>query len=181
MPAQALVVIAHGSESLEAVTAINVLRRGGVKVTVASVEKSKQVKGTRGIGLAADALFAKVARKSFDLIVLPGGEAGAKKFSRHKALIEKLRGQRQAKRWTAAICAAPALVLSPHGLLDGKQATCYPAFKDQLLHYVNRSVVVDGHCITAQGPASALAFGLQMVEQLCGSAKRKETAQALLA
>lgn len=181
MPAQALVVIAHGSESLETVTAINVLRRGGIKVTIASVEKSKQVKGTRGIGLAADVLFTKVARKPFDLIVLPGGEAGAKKMGRHKGLIEKLRGQRQAKRWTAAICAAPALVLSPHGLLDGKQATCYPAFKDELLHYVNRPVVVDGHCVTAQGPASAVAFSLQLVEQLCGTATRKTVAQALLA
>lgn len=181
MPPQALVVIAHGSESLETVTAINVLRRGGVKVTVASVEKSRQIKGTRGIALAADALFSKVARKTFDLIVLPGGEAGAKKLSRHKALIQKLIGQRQSKRWTAAICAAPALVLSPHGLLDGKQATCHPTFKNQLLHYVNRPVVVDGHCITAQGPASALAFSLQLVEQLCGASTRKEIAQALLA
>lgn len=181
MPSQALVVIAHGSESLETVAAINVLRRGGVKVTVASVEKSKQIKGTRGIGLNADVLFAKVARKPFDLIVLPGGEVGARKLSRHKPLIQKLIGQRQSKHWTAAICAAPALVLSPHGLLDGKQATCHPVFKNQLLHYVNKPVVVDGHCITAQGPASALAFGLQMVEQLCGAPKRKEIAQALLA
>lgn len=181
MPKHALVVIAHGSESLETVTAINVLRRGGVKVTVASVETSKKVKGTRGISLDADTGFAGVARKTFDLIVLPGGEAGAKKLSRHKPLIEKLRGQRLAKRWTAAICAAPALVLSPHGLLDGKQATCYPAFRDQLLHYVNRPVVVDGHCITAQAPASAMAFSLQLVEQLCGAATRKDVAQALLA
>lgn len=181
MPSQALVVIAHGSESLETVTAINLLRRGGVKVTVASLEKSRRVKGTRGIELAADTGFAGVARKKFDLIVLPGGEQGAKKLGRHKPLIEKLRGQRQAKRWTAAICAAPALALSPHGLLDGKQATCHPAFRDQLLHYVNRPVVVDGHCITAQGPASAVAFGLQLVESLCGEAKRAEIAKAVLA
>lgn len=181
MPAHALVVIAHGSESLETVAAINMLRRGGVKVTVASLEKTRTVKGTRGIALNADSGFAAVARKPFAMIVLPGGELGAKKFARHKTLIEKLRGQRQAKRWTAAICAAPALVLSPHGLLDGKQATCHPAFKSQLLHYVNQPVVVDGHCITAQGPASAVAFGLQLVEALCGMAQRKQVAAAVLA
>ncbi len=177
----ALVAIANGSESLEAVTVINVLRRAGVKVTVASVERTLAVKGTRDITLAADTRYERIAKKNFDLIVLPGGEKGAKTLGRHKALIVKLRAQRQAKRWTAAICAAPALALSPQGLLDGKQATCYPAFKDKLLHYVNQPVVVDGHCITSQGPATALAFSLQLVEALCGAGKRSEIARQMLA
>ncbi|HEY1078292.1 MAG TPA: DJ-1/PfpI family protein, partial [Fontimonas sp.] len=98
----------------------------------------------------------------------------------HAGLMKKLVAQRHDHRWYAAICAAPALALNPHGLLDGKKATCYPAFRSNLLHYVDLPVVVDGHCITGQGPASAVAFGLQLVESLCGSAKRKQVADALL-
>jgi 4-methyl-5(b-hydroxyethyl)-thiazole monophosphate biosynthesis len=67
------------------------------------------------------------------------------------------------------------------GLLDGKQATGYPAMRHQLLHYVDRPVVVDGHTITAQGPASSIAFALMCVEQLCGELASREVAAALLA
>lgn len=178
---KALVVVAHGSESLEAVTVINVLRRGDVEVTVASIESSFAVEGTRGVMLTAEALWTDVASRDFDLIVLPGGEKGAEALSAHSGLVEKLKAQRLAHRWTGAICASPALVLSRHGLLDGKKATCYPAFREQLLHYVDLPVVVDGHCVTGQGPASALAFGLQLVEVLSGADQRKSVAQGLLA
>ncbi|HEY0917053.1 MAG TPA: DJ-1 family glyoxalase III [Solimonas sp.] len=177
----ALVVVANGSESMEAVTIINVLRRGEVAVTVASIESGREVEGTRGLKLTADALWADVAGRDFDLIVLPGGEKGAQALSAHAGLVEKLKAQRQAHRWTGAICASPALVLSAHGLLDGKKATCYPSYREQLLHYVDLPVVVDGHCVTGQGPASAVAFGLQLVEVLAGTEKRRSVAQGLLA
>lgn len=176
-----LIPIAHGSESLETVTLVNVLRRGGLKVVVASIEKSKTVKGTRDIPLTADASFSSVAKKKFDAILLPGGEKGAVAFKKHKALMAKVEAQRMAHQWYGAICASPALALQPHGLLDGKQATCYPAVKDKLLHWVNQPVVVDGHCITSQGPATALAFGLKVVELLAGPAKAKQVAADTLA
>jgi len=177
----ALVVVAHGSESLETVTLVNVLRRAGVTVTVASIEPTLAVEATRGVTLNADARYADVASQDFALIALPGGEKGAQALSAHAGLVEKLKAQRLAHRWIGAICAAPALVLSKHGLLDGKKATCYPAFREQLLHYVDLPVVVDGHCVTSQGPATAIAFGLQLVEVLCGADQRKAVAQGLLA
>ncbi|MES2489883.1 MAG: DJ-1 family glyoxalase III [Pseudomonadota bacterium] len=177
---KALVPIAYGSESLEAVMLINVLRRAGVRVTVASTEPELAVIGTRDITLTADVLFKDIADVAFDLIVLPGGEQGSVNLGKHGPLIEKLRQQRIDKKWYAAICAAPALALSPNGLLDGKQATCYPSFKDKLLHFVDQPIVVDGHCITAQGPATALPFALKLVEVLCGEDKRKLVAQGML-
>ncbi len=177
----ALVVIANGSESLEAVTIINVLRRAEVSVTVAAVGDALTVTGTRDILLLATVRHTDVAHQHFDLIVLPGGEAGAKALAAHAPLIQQLREQRLAHRWTAAICAAPALVLAAHGLLDGKQATGYPAFRDALLHYVDMPVVVDGHTITGQGPASAMAFALSCVEKLAGEPRRRTVAEALLA
>lgn len=176
----ALVVIANGSESLEAVTIINVLRRAAIEVTVAAVGDALTVKASRDILLLATVRHADVAQQNFDLIALPGGEAGAKTLAAHAPLIAQLAEQRRAHRWTAALCASPAFVLAAHGLLDGKQATTFPAFRDALLHYVDMPVVVDGHTITGQGPASAMAFALMCVEKLAGDAKRREVALALL-
>lgn len=176
----ALIVIANGSESLETVTLINVLRRANIKVTVAAVGDALAVTGTRDILLMATVRHADVASHHFDLIVLPGGDVGAKTLAAHAPLIQQLRDQRLAHRWTAAICASPALVLAAHGLLDGKQATGYPALRDALLHYVDLPVVVDGHTITGQGPASSIAFALTCVEKLAGEPRRREVAEALL-
>lgn len=177
----ALVVIANGSESLEAVTIINILRRASVEVTVAAVGEALSVTGTRDILLMATVRHADVAHQHFDLIVLPGGETGAKALAAQALLIQQLREQRLAHRWIGAICAAPALVLAAHGLLDGKQATGFPALRDALLHYVDLPVVVDGHTITGQGPASAIAFALTCVEKLTDSVRRREVGEALLA
>lgn len=176
-----LIPVAHGSESLETVTVANILRRGGVEVTLASIETNAVVIGTRDIKLAADALFADAGKKDYDMIVLPGGEKGASAFARHFALVEKLKAQRQRHKWIAAICASPALVLSEHGLLDGKQATCYPAFRDKLLHFVNQPVVLDGHTVTGQGPAQAVAFALKLVEVLAGAQTAHKVADDLIA
>ena len=176
-----LMVIAEGSESLETVTTLNVLRRANLPVTVAALGSSLAVVGTRDVVLTADTLYAGQDAQTWDAIVLPGGEGGAMRMAAHAPLIAQLRAQRQAHRWTAAICAAPALVLSAHGLLDGKQATGYPALRAQLLHYVDQPVVVDGHTVTSQGPATAVAFALALVEILAGEAVRRQVAQDLLA
>ncbi|MGH8506728.1 MAG: DJ-1 family glyoxalase III [Stenotrophobium sp.] len=175
-----LVPIAHGSESLETITLVNVLRRAEIAVCVASIETTLTVKASRSIALTADALFNDVGAQEYDLIVLPGGEIGANNLAACAPLIERLRSQRAAHRWYGAICAAPALTLSPHGLLDGKQATCYPAFKDKLLHFVDQPIVQDGHCVTSQGPGTAMDFALHLVDLLAGAERRRKVAAALL-
>ncbi|HEX4896038.1 MAG TPA: DJ-1 family glyoxalase III [Solimonas sp.] len=175
-----LVPVAHGSESLETVTLVNILRRGDIRVTVASIEDGLQVRGTRDIPLLADARLADLGAQDYDAIVVPGGEAGARALGAHPGLAARLKQQRLAHRWYGGICAAPALTLAIHELLDGKKATAYPAFRDQIIHYVDQPVVVDGHCVTGQGPAAAMAFGLKWVELLAGPSKAQEVAAALL-
>lgn len=175
-----LIPLAHGSESLEIVTLVNVLRRASIEVKLASIETETVVNTTREIRLVADAPLADLQAETFDAIILPGGEAGARRLCDHPGLIDKLQSQRVHHRWYGAICAAPALTLSPHGLLDGKQATCFPAFKEHLLHYVDRPVVIDGHCITSQGPGTALAFALTWIEKLVGPDERRRVAATLL-
>lgn len=175
-----LVPIAHGSESLETVTLVNVLRRASLPVLLASVETETVINATRDIRLVADAPLSDHLAQDFDAIILPGGDAGAQRLAEHKPLIEKLAAQRLAHRWYGAVCAAPALTLSPHGLLDGKQATCHPLFRERLLHFVDRPVVIDGHCMTSQGAGTTMAFALTWVEKLAGEAERKRLVSTML-
>lgn len=175
-----LVPMAHGSESLETVCLVNLLRRAELEVELCSVEDTRRIDATRGIRLETDSLLQDHQGREFEAIILPGGEPGSRRLAESALLIEQLNRQRQAHRWYGAICAAPALTLSPAGLLDGKQATCYPAFRERLLHYVDRPVVIDGHCITSQGPGTAVAFALTWIEKLAGTERRHEVARTAL-
>lgn len=175
----ALIPIADGSEDIETVTLIDVLRRAGVDVTVASVTGQPQILASRQTRIEADALIEDVMGEDFDLIALPGGMPGAQALADSGRLIEKLCEQRDGGRLYGAICAAPAIALAPHGLLDGVAATGHPAFTDALpvQSRIEERVVRDGQCLTSRGPGTALEFALVLVEALCG----KETRDAVAA
>lgn len=178
MAPTALVPIANGSEDIESVTIIDVLRRAGVGVTVASVHDDHTITAARQTRITADALISECAGIAYDLIALPGGMPGAENLGASEPLLEQLRAQRDAGGWYAAICAAPAVALEPNGLLEGRAATAHPGFQSRLTDQsrVSERVVVDGNCITSQGPGSALEFSLALVEALCGKARREEVA-----
>ena len=179
MSKKVLIPIADGSEEIEASTMIDVLRRAGAEVTVASVGKL-QITASRGMKLVADAVIDDCAQQAFDLIALPGGMPGAEHLRDCKVLIEMLKAQKAAGKLYAAICAAPAVTLEPHGLLGGKRATCYPSMQEQLLNSSDERVVIDGNCITSQGPGTAMAFAVELVRALYGDAKAKAVADPLL-
>jgi len=176
-----LVPMADGVEELEAVTIIDVLRRAGTQVTVASVG-ALHITASRGVKLTADCSINDCKDKTFDLIALPGGLPGAEHLRDCAPLIEMLKSQKQSGRLYAAICAAPAVVLASHGLLDGKKATGYPSCTDALPDptQANQRVVVDGNCITSQGPGTALEFALELIRQLFDEARAKQVAKAML-
>jgi 4-methyl-5(b-hydroxyethyl)-thiazole monophosphate biosynthesis len=168
MTLTALVPIAHGSEDIEAVTLIDVLRRAGVIVTVASVEPARDVVFAHGVRVTADVLHADVADRSFDLIVLPGGMPGAEHLRDTPALIAQLRAHDARGGTFGAICAAPGVVLGTHGLIGARRATAYPGFEALLPagQLVDQPVVRDGNLLTSRGPGTALAFALALVEAL---------------
>jgi 4-methyl-5(b-hydroxyethyl)-thiazole monophosphate biosynthesis len=182
MGKSALVAISDGTEELEAVTIIDVLRRAGAQVMVASVD-SLQVTASRKVKLVADCLIADCMDKTFDLIVLPGGLPGSEHLRDCTPLIEMLKLQKEAGRLYAAICAAPSVAFAPHGLLDGKKATCYPSCSDTLPDQTQAglSVVVDGNCITSQGPGTALEFSIELARQLFDDIRAHQVAEAMLA
>jgi 4-methyl-5(b-hydroxyethyl)-thiazole monophosphate biosynthesis len=180
MSKKVLVVIADGAEELEAVTIIDVLRRAKVNVTVASVG-DKQITASRGVNLVADVVISECVGNTYDLIALPGGMPGAEHLRDSKELTDMLKAQATSGRLYAAICASPAVALKPHGLLKDRKATCYPSLLSELENAEQARVVVDGNCITSQGPATALEFALKLVEILFDKQKSQEVAKAMLA
>ncbi len=181
MAKKVLVPIADGSEEIEAVCIIDTLRRAGAEVTVASVDKL-QVTASRGVKLVADVRIADGTKQTYDCIALPGGMPGAEHLRDSAELIRMLKEQKQAGRLYAAICASPAVVLQHHGLLEKTKATCFPALRNKLnaAYASQERVVVDGNCVTSQGPATAIEFALKLVELLFGPAKAQEVGTAML-
>jgi protein deglycase len=181
MSKKVLVPIADGTEELEAVTLINVLRRAGAMVTVASVGE-KQVTASRGVKIVADSLITDCAKERYDLIALPGGMPGAENLRDSKPLEKLLKQQHAQGRMIGAICASPAVVLASHGLVPKVRATCYPSFLEKMTgaEKVKEPVVVDGAFVTSQGPGTALAFALKLVDLLFGEQKAREVAGAML-
>ncbi len=181
MNKKVLVPIADGTEEIEAMTIIDVLRRAEARVTVAGVP-SREITAAHGVRISADKLISECAGESYDMIALPGGMPGATNLRDSKALTDLLLKQRDADGWIAAICASPAVVLAPLGLLADRHATCYPGFTEQLGEAIvsDDRVVVDGRCITSKGPGSAMEFAVTLVSVLFGKAKADEIAAGLL-
>lgn len=175
----ALVVIADGSEELEAVTVIDILRRAEVEVTVAGLS-GRDIQASRGVNLHADITLETVAGNDFDLVVLPGGKAGAERLRDDTRVRDLLQRQAAAGRLIGAICAAP-IALKAAGLLAGRKATSYPGFLEPGDAKLSQDTVVeDGNIITSRGPATAMPFALALVARLCGEAARDENAARLL-
>lgn len=179
---EVLVPIANHVEDIETVTIIDVLRRAQINVTAASIHDYKLIMAARGTKIEADCLLSDCIDRDWDLVVLPGGMPGAENLSAHQPLINLLRQQKRANKYYAAICASPAVVFAPHGLLDCNQATCYPTMQNKLPDTTRaaETTVVDGNCITSQGPGTAMEFSLTLVELLIGNNKKMELADALL-
>ncbi len=181
MTPKVLVPIADGTEEIEAVCIIDVLRRAGADVTVASVG-ALQITASRGVKIVADRSIAECKGEDFDLIVLPGGIPGAEHLRDSPELTALLLRQKEEHRWYGAICAAPAVVLQEHGLLEGTRATSHPAFIDRLApdRADEARVVVDGRCATSRGPGTALEFALELVTLLFGKAHAEAVAAPMV-
>jgi 4-methyl-5(b-hydroxyethyl)-thiazole monophosphate biosynthesis len=182
MTPNVLVPIADGTEEIEAVCIIDVLRRAGADVTVAAAGDLRQITASRGVRIVADKLLAECLETSFDLIALPGGIPGAENLRDSADLARLLSRQRDDGKWLGAICAAPAVVFQHHGLLENTRATSHPAFMEGLDPVLaeEERVVVDGRIVTSRGPGTALEFSLQLVEILFGREKAREVAAPML-
>lgn len=163
------VFFADGFEEIEALTVVDVLRRADIRTHMVGIH-SMEVKGAHGIVVKMDQLLREITSLSDAMmLVLPGGMPGAKNLAASIELRNLLNEAHASDIYLAAICAAP-IVLSEHGLLKGRRATCYPGFEQQMKDFVHVDVPVvhDGELITGKGAGAAMAFALKIVEVLKG-------------
>jgi len=181
MAKKALVILAEGFEETEAITCIDILRRAGIETTSAGLN-SIDVKSSRGIIVRADKKLEE-SDTDFDACVLPGGMPGAANLAASKTVLKIIHAMNNAKKLIAAICAAPAVVLAPEGLLNNKSATCFPGMEKAFgpgIHFKKDSVVIDGSIITSRALGTALPFALAITEQLVGRDTREKIEKAVL-
>ncbi len=174
----ALVLLAEGSEEIEAVITIDVLRRGDIDVTVAGVDGEEPVRCSRGVVIVPDVALADVTT-DFDILILPGGAEGARRLAEAPRVGELLRAHEEADRWVGAICAAP-IALKAHQAFRGRRMTSHPSVRTMLQDwgdYSDHSVVADRKLITSRGPGTAFAFALRIVGALV-DAERMATVRA---
>lgn len=168
-----------GFEEIEALATADILRRAGVVLQTVSLTGEKTVEAAHGVRVLADTLFEDIDPLSAQMLVVPGGTT---RFDEHEGLKKALKDFAGSGRPVAAICAAP-MVLGGLGLLEGRNATCYPGFEQYLkgAHLqTGKAVVTDGNITTGRGPAFSIPFALELAGILKGAQVRGEVEKALL-
>ncbi len=176
------VFLADGFEEIEALTAVDLLRRVNVEVKTVAIGNSSVVRGAHNIKVNADLTEKETALNGgLDCVVLPGGMPGAENLLNSDTVKKALAFCNDNNKRIAAICAAP-MVLGKKGLLKGKSATCYPGFEKYLdgATVKNEKVVTDGNITTACGPGAATEFALELVSLLTDGDTRKRLEGNLL-
>ena len=173
--------LANGFEEIEALCPLDLLRRAGLEVTTVGIG-GEMICGSHGITVAADIPEGMYADAAPDMIILPGGMPGSKNLDENRTVDVALKAAARKGAYIAAICAAP-MVLGHRGLLEGKEAICYPGFEKELTGAIlsDKKVVRDGNVITAAGMGVALDFGLELVKALKGEAVASALRSAVLA
>eukprot|EP01018_Ginkgo_biloba_P030076 Gb_36045 [translate_table: standard] len=177
-----LVPVANGSEEMEVVIIIDVLRRANAEVVVASIEETLEIVASREVKIVADMLIEDAATTVYDLIILPGGMLGAERMGKSESLRKLLKEQSSSNRVYGAICASPAVVLETQGLLKGKKVTAHPSVSSKLTDQsaIDARVVIDGKVITSRGPGTAMEFSLAIVEKLYGQRRARGIAEGMV-
>jgi len=175
-----LVILAEGFDEVEALTPIDILRRAGVTVVIAGVG-GVSITGSHGIQVVCDGEITKCGT-DFQGVVIPGGSVGSRNLASSWAVNEKILLIASSGAVIAAICAAPAVVLWPSGLLEGHKAVCYPGLETECPGFTfgEERVCVDGNLITARAAGCSLEFSLALVEKLVGFSERQRIAKAIL-
>lgn len=177
--------LANGFEEIEALATVDILRRAGMPVFTVSVNDVPVVTGAHGLMVVPDKMYTDVRDfNDADWLIVPGGMPGASNLAAYAPLCQLLKAHAADGGNIAAICAAPAVVLAPLGILSDKEATCYPGFEPQAANegakMQDAQVVVDGNIVTANGPASAMRFALTIVKQSLGEDKSQEVGAGML-
>lgn len=168
---------APGFEEVEAIATLDVIRRAGIDIYSVGVG-SKNITGSHNITVKCDIDDMEATFSGLEGVILPGGMPGTINLFESEKVMNAVDYCNASGKLLCAICAAP-LILGRKGLLDGKEATCFPGFEDELkgAKISDKFVVTDGNVITGKGMGSAVNFGLEIVAYFKG----RETADKLKA
>lgn len=181
MPKKAVIFVADGSEPVEVIAPIDVLRRGGVDVVMMST-MGDHVVLAQGVVVMADQVIGNVDLDEFDMLIVPGGSVGVENLIKSQPMCDALKSAIVSGKFVASICAGPT-ILNALGLLEGYKATCYPGCEADFpdgVYIGDSNVVVDRNLITATGPATALEFGYTMLRELRGDDVADEVISGML-
>ena len=165
---RACVFMANGTEECEALLTVDILRRAEVEVVTASVNQKPEILSSHNVRMDTDAVAADIQAHGFDLIVLPGGMPGTTNLKENEFVKAVCQQAAATGKLVAAICAAPS-ALAAFGLLEGKKATAYPSFTDQLA----------GATVVKEGLGASIPFSLALVRRLCGADAAEAVRQAI--
>lgn len=178
------IFLAPGVEEVEATATIDALRRAGMPVVSVAVSDSKEIKGATDQILVADTLISDVNTDDADWLIVPGGDPGAQNLFANDDVKAKILAHYNKGGRIASICAGPAVVLAPLGVLKGKTATCYPGLGDAINsnggRYVEQTVVVEPNLITSEGPGTTLPFAIAVVRATLGDKAADTVASGML-
>ena len=179
--AKIAICMADGCEEIEALTVVDVIRRAQMEIVMLSVGGSRKVTGSHGIAFETDDLIDNVNWDEIDGIVLPGGMPGTLHLGESAPVTDRIRAFAKEGKLVAAICAAPS-VLGCMGLLDGREAVCYPGFE----HYMpaarmqDADVAVTDQIITGRALGAGIPFALALIARLEGQDKADQVQQAIV-
>lgn len=175
------IFLANGHEEIEALTVVDMLRRASIDIETVSITGTLNVEGSHGIKLLADKVFEDINVDEADMLVLPGGMPGTLNLEAYSPLmkaVDKFNGQ---GKYISAICAAPT-VFGRRGLLNNKNACCYPDMegdlKGAMVSYEN--VVLDGNILTSRGMGTAIDFALAIIEIFQGKNVAEDLAKKIV-
>ena len=197
MSKKAIVLMADGFEEVEAVTPIDYLRRAGIDVTVVSIsgageQKNLAVTGRwTGIKLICDISLSDLIKQGyddFDAVICPGGMPGAANLASSKEVSALLKNMASAGKVICAICASPAIVLAPLGIIAGKKFTCYPGMEEKAVSnaeaagavWVCDRVVTDGNVITSRAAGTAGEWAAAIIKKLLGEEAGSKISETVL-
>ncbi len=171
----AAIFLIDGVEETEAVTTIDILRRGGVMVASVSLNQNLEICGKHKINFSADILFNEAQNIDYEMLIIPGGTMA---YLEHQGLLDLVQDYAARHKKLAAICAAPAL-LGRLGLLKGLEATIFPSMEEYIkgAKLVDKAVVTSANITTSRGPGTAPFFALELLKILEGQEQAAKIAK----
>ncbi len=184
-----LLFLAEGFEEVEAVTPIDYLRRADIEVITAALGTNKTVSGSHKILVSSDVLLNdlyfgnKLNVDDWDAVLCPGGSGGAANIASSPIACNFLKSMAEAGKLVSAICASPAVVLSPLGILNNKRFTCFPGMETEVPKGIwqEDKVVVDGNIVTSRSAGTAVNWAYTLIKILSGKEKADTLAESILA